>query len=219
MKSIGTALLLAFIFQAAAVIAQPADSSIMLPNRLVVSSVKNANVHIQLDSTGILSVVCVNKSDSLIRMQYRQLAGKLISFTDSSLVLHVDREEISTYRRNGSMEQFYYWKSEDSLQMHIDTLRFSEVYSLRFDTGRFRPVIGIMQSTAYTFMLGNLAVLVAALIIPKKYGSIVPGTHLLLATSISTVTGSGSFLFYPKVFRVNQQYKKKHRVKWKLEVR
>jgi hypothetical protein len=208
----------AILFPAMIALAQPGDSSIVLPNRLVVTSLKNPKAHVQLDTTGMLSLVCVNQSDSVIRQQYRNLTGKLMGYSDSSLILLVENESVTTYNRNGTMETFFYWRSEDSLHWHVDTLQFSQIHSLRFDKGKYKPVIGILQSTSYLYILGNIAVLVTAILTPKKYGSMASGNNLILSTGAALGAGGVSFLFYPKIFRVNPQIKKRKKAKWRLEV-
>jgi hypothetical protein len=162
--------------------------------------------------------VCVSRTDTLIREQQRQLSGELIGYTDTSLTLLVDQESQLTYYRNGTMEQFYYWKSEDTTEMHIDTIRFSSIYSIRYDKGTYKQVIGILQSTSYTFMMGNIVVLVASFLTPGKYNPTIYGRNLLLTTGVGLTAGSASFIFYPKIFRVGNQPGKHKKIKWRVEV-
>ncbi|MDH4471236.1 MAG: hypothetical protein QE487_01440 [Fluviicola sp.] len=197
--------------------AQHADSSILLPNRLVISSVNNPKKHHVLDSNGRISVVCVNKTDSIIRMQHRELRGKLVYFTDSSLALHVVDESISTYKHDGTSSQFYYYQKYDSLKQHFDTLLFSEIHTIRHDKEKYRKVIGIMQSTVYMFMFACVGVVVTSLAFPKS-PILTDGKHALIVTSTSMAAGGGSYLFYPKLYKVNNQLKKKRNIKWKIEV-
>lgn len=194
------------------------DSVTQLPNRLVISSLKDPSRKVTLDSNGVISIACISRTDSLVREQQRQLSGELIGFTDTSLVLLVDQESLLTYYRNGTMEQFYYWKSEDSTEMHIDTIQLQHIYSIRFDTGRFRQVVGMMQSTSYTFMMGNIVVLVASFLTPGKYTPTIYGRNLLLTTGVGLAAGSASFIFYPKIFRVANQPGKHKKIKWRVEV-
>lgn len=196
---------------------QQADSSILLPNRLVISFVENPKKHLVLDSTGRISVVCVNKTDSIIRVQNRQLRGKLIHYTDSSLALHVHDERISTYRRDNTSGEYYYHQKHDSIKQHFDTLLFSEIHSIRYDKGKNRKVIGMMQSTAYMYGLGCIGVVIAALIMPE-HPSLTNGKNALIVTSTSMITATSSYFFYPRPYKVNNQLKKKGKIKWKIEV-
>jgi hypothetical protein len=197
--------------------AQQADSSILLPSRLVISSVKNPKKHHFLDSNGHISIVCVTKTDSIIRTQQRELSGKLVHFTDSSLALHVQDESISTYKHDGTSSHFYYYQKHDSLKQHFDTLLFSEIHTIRHDKGKHRKVIGIMQSTAYVFMVACFGVLVTSLAYPKS-PMLTNSKHALIVTSTSITSGAGSYIFYPKLYKVNNQLKKKRNIKWKIEV-
>lgn len=197
--------------------AQQADSSILLPNRLVISSVENPKKHHVLDSNGRVSIVCVNKTDSIIRLQYRQLTGKLIHYTDSSLALHVNDESISTYKHDGTSGEYYYYQKRDSIKQHFDTLLFSEIHTIRYDKGKHRKVIGMMQSTAYLFGIACIGVVVTSLALPKST-ILTDGKHALIVTSTSMATATSSYLFYPKLYKVNNQLKKKKTIKWKIEV-
>jgi len=195
------------------------DTSMPLPNRLVVSMIKYPQRQIMLDSSGLISIVCVIKRDSLVREQQRQLAGKLIGYTDSSLILHVETENSITYYRNGSMETFYYWKSEDSIKLHIDTVQFTDIHTLTFDRGKFRQVKGILQSTAYMYIVGNVLVLVTALVVPKQYGSLVTGKNMMVTTTVALGAGASSFVFYPREFRLNNQPRQRRKIHWRIESR
>ncbi|HLP56309.1 MAG TPA: hypothetical protein VK151_14830 [Fluviicola sp.] len=194
-----------------------ADTSILLPNRLVISSVENPKKYHVLDSTGNISIVCVNKTDSVIRIQYRELTGKLVYFTDSSLVLHVKNESILTYNHNGTYSDYYYYQKRDSIKQHFDTLQFSEVYSIRHDKGKHRKTIGMMQSSAYMFMTACFGVIITSLALPKST-NIVHAKNAVIISSTCMAAGAGSYLFYPKIYKVNNQLDKKKRVKWKIEV-
>jgi hypothetical protein len=199
-------------------LAQPPDTTILLPNRLVISSVKRAQPKMEIDTAGLISIVCLVRSDTLIREQQRQLSGKMIGYTDSSVILHVGQETVLSYYRNGTVENFYYSEEEDSLKNHIDTIRFSEIYTISYDKGTFRQVRGILQSTAYLYIVGNIVVLVTAFIVPKTYGNLVTGKNLANTTGIALGAGAASFIFNPKVFRLANQPKRRHRIKWKIEV-
>lgn len=186
---------------------------------LVVTSLKHPDKRFALDSTGVLHVVCVNTSDSLVASRYRQLSGKLIYYDDSCLVLHVIEETISSYKRDGTTSQFYYDINQDSTRYHIDTLLFEDVHSLRSDKGRFRLLIRFLQSSTYTFAIANMGVLITALILPNKYPNLVSGQNALIVTTSSLALGGSSFLFYPKLYKVNKQVNKpRQRIKWKLEI-
>jgi hypothetical protein len=197
--------------------AQPADTSILLPNRLVVSSLENPKKHYILDSTGKISVVCVHKTDSIIRIEYRQLTGKLIHYTDSSLALHVHNESISTYRHDGTMREYYYSQKRDSIKQHVDTLLFSDIHSIRHDKGKHTKTIGMMQSTAYVFMTACFGVIITSLALPKS-STITGAENAVILSSTCAAAASGSYLFYPKLFKVNNQLRKKKNIKWKIEV-
>jgi hypothetical protein len=207
------------LFYGFSALAQQQDTTIQLPNRLVISQIRNSAKQVTIDSNGLTSIVCLLKSDSLIREQQRQLSGKLIGYTDTSLILHVDQESAITYYRNGTMETFYYWKSEDTTKWHIDTIRFEEIHTLSFDRGKFKQVRGILQSTAYLYIIGNIAVLVTVFIVPKTYGSLVTGKNLMVTTGVALGSGMASFLFYPKEFRLANQPKHRKKIRWKIEVR
>lgn len=198
-------------------VAQQADSSILLPNRLVISSVNNPKKHHILDSNGHISVVCVTKTDSIIRTQRRELSGKLVHYTDSSLALHVRDESISTFNHDGTSRAYYYYQKRDSIKQHFDTLLFSEIHTIRFDRGTHRKTIGMMQSTAYVFMVACFGVVVTSLAYPKS-PILTTGKHALIVTSTSMAAAGGSYLFYPKRYKVNNQLKKKRNIKWKIEV-
>lgn len=198
-------------------IAQTSDSVAMAKGKLVVTSLRKPSVHVPIDTSGMLSVVCVIKRDSLIREEYRSLQGKVIGYNDTSCILLVENETVTTYKRDGTMDNFFYWRSEDSLHHHVDTLQFSQIHSLRYDKGRFRAVIGIMQSTSYLYILGNIAVLITAIVVPKKYDTMASGGNLLLTTGGALALGGSSFLFYPKVYKVNPLGSKRQRISWKLE--
>lgn len=195
------------------------SNAILERKLLVLTSLKHPDKRFALDSTGLLNVVCMNTSDSLVASRYRQLSGKLIDFTDSSFVLHVEEETISSYWRDGTSSQFYYSIALDSTRLHLDTLLFSDVHTLRFDKGRTRLLIHFLQSSTYTFAIGNMLVLITSLILPNKYPNLVSGQNALIITSTSLVMGGSSFLFYPKLYRINRQVnKKRQRISWKLEV-
>lgn len=186
---------------------------------LVISSLKHPEKQFALDSTGVLHVVCVNTSDSLVSSRYRQLSGKLIYYDDSCIVLHVIEETISSYKRDGTSSQFYYSINQDSTRLHIDTLLFEDVHTLRLDKGRFRLLTHFLQSSTYTFAIGNMMVLITSLILPNKYPNLVTGQNALIVTASSLAVGGSSFLFYPKLYRVNKQVNKpRQRIKWKLEI-
>ena len=197
--------------------AQQAENSILLPNRLVISSLKNPKKHHVLDSNGHISVVCVIKTDSIIRTQNRELSGKLMYYTDSSLALHVRDESILTNNHDGTSRAYYYYQKRDSIKQHFDTLLFSEIHSIRYDKGKHRKTIGIMQSTAYVFMVACFGVVVTSLVYPKS-PMITDGKDALIVTTTSMAAGGGSYLFYPKLYKVNNQLKKKRNIKWKIEV-
>ena len=200
--------------------AQEAVSNEILDHKLLVlTSLKHPEKRFALDSTGLINVVCMITSDSLVSSRYRQLSGKLIAFTDSSFVLHVEEETISSYWRDGTSSQFYYSIALDSTRLHLDTLLFSDVHSLRFDKGRTRLLIHFLQSSTYTFAIGNMLVLVTSLILPNKYPNLVSGQNALVITSASLLMGGSSFLFYPKLYHINPQVNKpRKRIHWKLEV-
>lgn len=186
---------------------------------LVLTSLKHPEKRFALDSTGLINIVCINTSDSLVASRYRQLSGKLLSFTDSSFVLHVEEETISSYWRDGTSSQFYYSIALDSTRLHLDTLLFSDVHSLRFDKGRTRLLIHFLQSSTYTFAIGNMLVLITSLVLPNKYPNLVSGQNALIITSASLAMGGSSFLFYPKLYRLNPQVNKpRQRIHWKIEV-
>lgn len=194
-------------------------NSILDHKLLVLTSLKHPDKRFALDSTGLLNIVCMTTSDSLVASRYRQLSGKLIHFTDSSFVLHVEEETISSYWRDGTSSQFYYSIALDSTRLHLDTLLFSDVHTLRFDKGRTRLLIHFLQSSTYTFAIGNMLVLVTSLILPNKYPNLVGGQNALIVTSTALALGGSSFLFYPKLYRINPQInKKRQRISWKLEV-
>ncbi|ASS47908.1 MAG: hypothetical protein A3D31_01575 [Candidatus Fluviicola riflensis] len=198
-------------------VAQQTDTTILLPNRLVISSVSNPKKHHILDSNGRISVICVNKTDSIIRTQYRELRGKLVHYTDSSLALHVHDESISTYKHDGTYSTYYYYQKRDSVKQHFDTLLFSEIHSVRHDKGKHRKTIGMMQSTAYVFAVACFGVVVTSLVFPKS-PILTNGKNALIVTSTSMAAGALSYLFYPKLYKVNNQLKKNKTIKWKIEV-
>jgi hypothetical protein len=200
-------------------LAQPRDTTILLPNRLVITSIKRAQPKITIDTAGLVSIVCLNQSDTAVLQKYRQLSGRMIGYTDSSIVLHVDTETIQTYYRNGKVGNFYYSKEEDSLHYHVDTIQFGQIHTISYDTGRFRKVRGILQSTAYLYITGNIIVLVTAAILPKASSSLVPAKNMLHMTGIAFAAGGASMLFYPKVYRLANQPKRRHRIRWRIEVR
>lgn len=205
-------------FSGIAVLAQSPDTTLRPHNRLVLTSLKKPDMHLRIDSTGMVAIVCTMQSDSLIRDQQRQLSGKMIAFTDSSIVIRVDQENAITYYRNGKMETYYYWKSEDSTGIYNVTIPFSKIHTITYDNGKNKQVRGILQSSAYLYMIGNIVVLATAFLTPKKYGSLVSGQHLLVSTGVSIGSGITSFFFYPKTMLLHNQPRKHLRVKWKIEV-
>lgn len=212
-------LIVSVLFSGITSFAQPRDTTILLPNRLVITSIKRAEPKVQIDTAGVVSIECLKKSDTLIREQQRELAGKMIGYTDSTIILHVDHESILTYFRNGTMSSFYYWKEEDSLQYHIDTIRFDEIFRISYDPGTMRKVRGILQSTAYLYIIGNIVVLTSTFFVPKTYGSMVSGKNMVNTTFIALGAGGVSLLFYPKEYRLANRAKQNRRIKWRIEVR
>ena len=198
------------------IVAQEADSSFVLPNRLAITSLKNPKKHQLIDTSGVVFIVFVNQSDSLVQLRQRQLSGDLVSYTDSSMTILVDEENSLSQYYNGTMEDFHYWKSRDSTQSRIITVLFSEIHTIRFDKGTYRQVIRLFQSTAYLYMASNIAVLAFSIITKKP--SLISGKNLLLSTGIAIGAGATSFVFYPKLFLVKNQLYKKKRIKWKIEV-
>jgi len=196
--------------------AQTEDSTYKLPNRLAITSLKNPKKQQLIDTNGVIFIVFVNQSDTLVQLRQRQLSGELVSYSDSSMTILVDEENALSQYYNGTMEDFHYWKTRDSTQSRIITVLFTEIHTIRFDKGTYRQVIRLFQSTAYLYMASNIAVLAFSLVTKKP--SIVGGKNLLLSTGIAIGAGSASFIFYPKLFLVKNQVHKKKRIKWKIEV-
>ena len=208
--------LFSLLLVSGSVVAQLKDSTILIPNRLAITSIKNPNIHKIIDTSGVVFIVFVNQSDSLVRLRQRQLSGDLVSYTDSSMTILVDEENSLSQYFNGTMEDFHYWKVRDSSQSRNVTVLFSEIHSIRFDKGKYRQVIRLFQSTAYLYMASNIAVLAFAVIAQKK--SLIGPNNLFISTGVALGAGGASFIFYPKLFLVNKQLGKKKRIKWKIEV-
>lgn len=201
------------------VFGQSGDTSIFLPNRLAIRSLSTAKNQLILDTGAILTLQFMDFRDSLIRQQQRNATGKLIGFSDSTIILEVQQEHTLTYWYNGTIDDSHYWKSEDSLAIpRIINVPFSEIHTLQLNRTTYRQVVGILQSTAYLNMLGNIGVLAIALIVPKKYKSLVSGKNLVISTGIALGAGGASFFFYPKTYRLKNQPYKRRSIKWKLEV-
>lgn len=198
---------------------QSGDSSILLPNRLAIRSLSAAKNHLILDTGNVLTLQFIDFRDSLIRQQQRNATGKLIGYSDSTIQLEVHQEHVLTYWFNGTIDDSHYWKSEDSLAVpRIITIPFSEIHTLQLNRTTYRQVVGILQSTAYLNMIGNMVVLAVAFIVPKKNKSLVSGQNLVLSTGIALGAGGASFFFYPKTYRLKNQPYKRRSIKWKLEV-
>ena len=208
--------LFSLLLVSGSVFAQLKDSTILIPNRLAITSIKNPNIHKIVDTSGVVFIVFVNQSDSLVRLRQRQLSGDLVSYTDSSMTILVDEENSLSQYYNGTMEDFHYWKVRDSSQSRNVTVLFTEIHSIRFDKGKYRQVIRLFQSTAYLYMASNIAVLAFAVIAQKT--SLVGPNNLFISTGVALAAGGASFIFYPKLFFVNKQLGKKKRIKWKIEV-
>lgn len=194
------------------------DSVAFLPNRLAVSKLKQPDKRQILDSTGIISITCLIQKDSLIQQRDRSLTGKLVSFTDSSLVLHVREETITSLFRNRETSTFYYSITQDSLKMHIDTIYFNQIHSLSFDTGRNRQIIRLLQSITYTYVAGNLVALAVMFFYPKPNMNLTPARTLLNVSIFGFSAGAASYIFYPKTFELNNHPGKHKRMKWRMEV-
>lgn len=198
---------------------QSGDSSILLPNRLAIRSLSTAKNQLILDTGNVLTLQFIDFRDSLIRQQQRNATGKLIGYSDSTIQLEVHQEHVLTYWFNGTIDDSHYWKSEDSLAVpRIITIPFSEIHTLQLNRSTYRQVVGILQSTAYLNMIGNMVVLAVAFIVPKKNKSLVSGQNLVLSTGIALGAGGASFFFYPKTYRLKNQPYKRRSIKWKLEV-
>ncbi len=197
--------------------AQLKDSTILLPNRLSITSLKNPKRNSLIDSVGQISIECVNKTDSIISIQKRELTGKLVYFTDSSLTLHVESESILTYRLDRTSSHYYYYQKYDSLKNHYDTLLFSEIHSFRYNEGKFRQVTGLLQSPVYSFAVGCFGILITLIIAPKKT-NLSKTENAIIHTSIASISGISSLFFYPKLYVVNKQLKKRKQPNWKIEV-
>ena len=155
---------------------QSGDSSILLPNRLAIRSLSTAKNQLILDTGGVLTIQFMDFRDSLIRQQQRNATGKLIGYSDSTIQLEVQQEHVLTYWYNGTIDDSHYWKSEDSLAVpRIITVPFSEIHTLQLNRTTYKQVVGILQSTAYLNMIGNMVVLAVAFIVPKKNKSLVSG--------------------------------------------
>ncbi|HLP56310.1 MAG TPA: hypothetical protein VK151_14835 [Fluviicola sp.] len=212
-------LLIMGLFFGTMVFAQSGDTSILLPNRLAIRSLSKAKNHLILDTGNVLTIHFMDFRDSLIRQQQRNGMGKLVGYSDSTLVLEMYQEHVLTYWYNGTIDDSHYWKSEDSLaKPRLITVPFSEIHSIQLNRETYRQVVGILQSTAYINMIGNMVVLAAAFIIPKKNKSLVSGKNLVISTGIALGAGGASFFFYPKSYRLKNQPYKRRSIKWKLEV-
>lgn len=212
-------LLILGIFFGSMSFGQSGDSSILLPNRLAIRSLSTAKNQLILDTGNVLTLQFIDFRDSLIRQQQRNATGKLISYSDSTIQLEVYQEHVLTYWFNGTIDDSHYWKSEDSLAIpRIITIPFSEIHTLQLNRTTYRQVVGILQSTAYLNMIGNMVVLAVAFIVPKKNKSLVSGQNLVLSTGIALGAGGASFFFYPKTYRLKNQPYKRRSIKWKLEV-
>ncbi len=212
-------LLIMGLFFGTMAFAQPGDTSILLPNRLAIRSLSKAKNHLILDTGNVLTIHFMDFRDSLIRQQQRNGMGKLVGYSDSTLVLEMYQEHVLTYWYNGTIDDSHYWKSEDSLaKPRLITVPFSEIHSIQLNRETYRQVVGILQSTAYINMIGNMVVLAAAFIIPKKNKSLVSGKNLVISTGIALGAGGASFFFYPKSYRLKNQPYKRRSIKWKLEV-
>ncbi|MDH4471235.1 MAG: hypothetical protein QE487_01435 [Fluviicola sp.] len=198
---------------------QSGDTSILLPNRLAIRSLSKAKNHLILDTGSLLTIQFIDFHDSLIRQQQRNAIGKLIGYSDSTIRLEVQQEHVLSYWYNGTIDDSHYWKSEDSLAVpRIITVPFSEIHTLQLNRTTYKQVVGILQSTAYLNMIGNMVVLAVAFIVPKKNKSLVSGKNLVISTGIALGAGGASFFFYPKTYRLKNQPHKRRSIKWKLEV-
>jgi hypothetical protein len=198
---------------------QSGDTSIFLPSRLAIRSLSKAKNQLILDTGNVLTIQFIDFHDSLIRQQQRNATGKLIAYSDSTIRLEVQQEHILSYWYNGTIDDSHYWKSEDSLaKPRIITIPFSEIHTLQLNRTTYKQVVGILQSTAYLNMIGNMVVLAVAFIVPKKNKSLVSGKNLVISTGIALGAGGASFFFYPKTYRLKNQPYKRRSIKWKLEV-
>ncbi|ASS47907.1 MAG: hypothetical protein A3D31_01580 [Candidatus Fluviicola riflensis] len=212
-------LLILGLFFGSMTFGQSGDSSILLPNRLAIRSISAAKNQLILDTGSILTIHFIDFRDSLIRQQQRNGIGKLIGYSDSTIVLELHQEHVLTYWYNGTIDDSHYWKSEDSLAIpRIITIPFSEIHTIQLNRTTYKQVVGILQSTAYLNMIGNMVVLAVAFIVPKKNKSLVSGKNLVISTGIALGAGGASFFFYPKTYRLKNQPYKRRNIKWKLEV-
>lgn len=217
--SIRFLLLILGLFVGSMSFGQSGDTSILLPNRLAIRSLAKAKNQLILDTGSVLTIQFIDFHDSLIRQQQRNATGKLIAYSDSTIRLEVQQEHILSYWYNGTIDDSHYWKSEDSLAIpRIITIPFSEIHTLQLNRTTYKQVVGILQSTAYLNMIGNMVVLAVAFIVPKKNKSLVSGKNLVISTGIALGAGGASFFFYPKTYRLKNQPYKRRSIKWKLEV-
>jgi hypothetical protein len=212
-------LLMLGLFFGTMAFAQSGDSSILLPNRLAIRSISKAKNQLILDTGNVLSIQFMDFRDSLIRQQQHNGTGKLIAYSDSTIVLEMFQEHTLTYWYSGTIDDSHYWKSEDSLAIpRIVTIPFSEIHTLQLNRETYKQVVGILQSTAYLNMIGNMVVLAVAFIVPKKNKNLVSGKNLVISTGIALGAGGASFFFYPKTYLLKNQPHKRRRIKWKIEV-
>lgn len=217
--SIRFLLLILALFVGSMSFGQSGDTSIFLPNRLAIRSLAKAKNQLILDTGSVLTIQFIDFHDSLVRQQQRNATGKLIAYSDSTIRLEVQQEHILSYWYNGTIDDSHYWKSEDSLAVpRIITIPFSEIHTLQLNRTTYKQVVGILQSTAYLNMIGNMVVLAVAFIVPKKNKSLVSGKNLVISTGIALGAGGASFFFYPKTYRLKNQPYKRRSIKWKLEV-
>ena len=187
--------------------------------QLGVSKISDPKFFTVLDTNGVIYIDYVRKSDSLVRQQDRSLSGILLSFTDSTMVLHVQDETVLSQLRSGRTETFIYSILTDTMKLHIDTVSFADIHSLRFDTGRHKQLIGLLQSAAYTYVVANLVAMTTVFIVQKKYIVSGSGANMLYVTGASLGAGALSYAFYPKLFLLNNHPKKRKPIKWELEIR
>ena len=109
-------------------------------------------------------------------------------------------------------------KNAIRLNSILNTLLFSEIHTIRFDKGKHRKTIGMMQSTAYVFMVAML----------RRCGYIVGISKITYDhrrqrrtycnNNIHGCRQAGVTFSIRSGYKVNNQLKKKRTIKWKIEV-
>lgn len=186
--------------------------------QLVVSTVVKSSKKVVIDTNGVITINCISYSDSLIFKQDRMLMGEIHSFSDSTLVLNTSYETVLIQYRTGKSDGFEYIKPTDSSEIHLDTISFSNINLLRFNTGRNRQLIRILQNTSFTAFTGNLLALLTILVTPDKYVVLGSTARLFAVTTYGFFTGIVSYFFYPKNYLLNNQPNGRKRIKWEIEV-